>query len=101
VSEINIIEDGSLLAIINTWIEDCKFCNTPVLESNLVIIEISPRLFTYLLNHVSVLQETLAEAGSSHHATSSVSDGDYVYYHFGGAVLCVMLKSQYNKDIKK
>ena len=32
--------------------------------------------------------------------TTSVGDGDDVYYRFGGAALCAMLKSRY-KDIRK
>jgi len=100
VAEINITENASLSAFRNTWIEFCKLCNAPIPESNPVMIEISSRLFTYLLNHVSVFQETLAKEGLSNHATTSVSDGDDVYYHFSGAALCAMLKSRY-KDIRK
>ena len=60
-AEINITEDVSLLAIRNTWIELSKSCNTPFPESNPVMIEISSRLFTYLLNHVSTFQENLVQ----------------------------------------
>jgi len=100
VAEINITENASLSAIRNTWIEFCKFCNAPVLESNPVMIEISSQLSAYLLNHVSVFQENLVEEGLSDHAKTSVSDGDDIYYHFGGVALCAMLKSRY-KDIRK
>jgi len=83
VAEINFTADASSSAIRNIWIEFCKLCNTP--ESK---IEISSWIFIYLLNRVSTFQEIL---GLSQQATS---DRDDVYYCFGGAVLCAMLKSR-------
>jgi len=47
-----------------------------------------------------LFQEGLMEDILSHQATSSVSDGDAVYYRFGGATLCAVLKSRYSA-IKK
>ena len=92
---------SSLVSIRNTWLEFCKSCNTPVPTSNPVMIAVSSSLYAYLLNHVSAFQESVAEKSLTEHteAFSGASDGDDIYYRFGGAALCVMLKNRY-KEIK-
>ena len=91
---------SSLVSIRNTWLEFCKSCNTPVPTSNPVMIAVSSSLYAYLLNHVSAFQESVTEKSLTEHTEAFSGDGDDVYYRFGGAALCVMLKNRYN-EIKK
>ena len=88
--EIEIEENHSVSDIRQVWLEFCAANNTPVPESNRVMMNISSVVYSALLEHVS-----------NHHSTPSIEtespvetviDGDDVYYRFGGAALCEMLK---------
>lgn len=57
---------------------------------------ISARAYSYLLDQVSVYEASLADQTSLSAAEiTSVGDGGDVYYCFGGAVICTMLKHRY------
>ena len=91
---------ASLVAARNVWLEFCEKHNYPVLETNPVMMTISSRAYSHLLSHVSIYQASLAEQTSLGAAeVTSVGDGDDVYYHFGSAAICAMLKHRY-KELK-
>jgi len=94
-------QNASLAAIRNIWMEYCKNHETPVPTSNPVMITISARAYFYLLDQVAMFQKELPAASKSTEGpVPSNNDGDDVYYRFGGAAICAMLKQRYN-DIKK
>ena len=91
---------ASLVAARNVWLEFCKKHNSPVPETNPVMMAISSTAYSYLLNQVSIYQANLVEQTSLGAAeVTSVGDGDDVYYRFGGAAICAMLKHRY-KELK-
>ena len=61
---------SSLVTIRNSWLEFSKACNTPDPTSNPVMISISIS-YSYLLNHVSAFQESLAEKALTEESTES------------------------------
>ena len=64
------------------------------------MIVISSKAYSYLLDQVSVYQASLANPIPSDAVeNTSVGDGDDVYYRFGGATICTMLKHRYNTGI--
>ena len=95
-------QNASLAGIRNEWLEYCKDHETPVPTSNPVMMTISARTYFYLLDQVAVFQKELPAANKSteEQILSSNNDSDDVYYRFGGAAICAMLKQRY-KDIKK
>jgi len=82
------------------WMRFCRENATTIADSKPVMITVSSAIYSYLLQQVSVYQESLSgpdpRAGSSQ---TECSDGDDVYYRFGGGALCEMLKNRY-KEIK-
>ncbi|XP_065907081.1 uncharacterized protein [Dysidea avara] len=92
---------ATLVAARKTWLEFCKNCNFPVPGSNPVIMAISSRAYSYLLDQVSIYQASLTDQTHSDTAESLPvgEDGDDVYYRFGGAAICAMLKIRY-KEMK-
>ena len=81
----------SLVATRKMWLDFCKKCKFPVPEAN-------PVMIVYLLDQVSVYQASLANPTPSDALeNTSLFDGDDVYYHFGGATICAMLKRRYNE----
>lgn len=103
---INISENDAgyseIVTIRNTWLEFCRASSTPVPTSNPIMLAVSKRLYRFLLDHVSTFQDSLVKRCSMEDdsTSSSFSDGDDVYYRFGGAAICGMLKNRY-KAIKK
>ena len=103
---INISENDAgfseIVTIRNSWLEFCKACNTPVPTSNPIMLAVSSRLYRFLLDQVSSFQDSLIEKCTTEidQTSSSITDGDDVYYRFGGATICSMLKNRY-KAIKK
>ena len=85
----------SIVARRNLWIEFCKEHNTPVPESNPVMIMISSRAYFYLLDQVALYQNELSAANEPTDELVSNGDSDDVYYRFGGATICTMLKHRY------
>ena len=101
-ADINLDESAkaSLVAARNVWLEFCKKHNSPVPKTNPIMMAISSRAYSYLLDLVSVYQASLGDQTSLGAAEiTSVVDGDDVYYRFGGAAICAMLKHRY-KELK-
>ena len=89
---------ATLVATRKMWLEFCKKCNSPVPEQNPIMITISSRAYSYLLDQVSIYQASLIDPTTSDMVENiSVGDGDDVYYRFGGAAICAMLKHRYNE----
>jgi len=99
--KLNEASHPALVAARKTWLEFCKKCNLPVPESNPIMIAMSSRAYSYLLNQVSIYQETLTDETPSDMAETMPvgEDGDDVYYRFGGGAICSMLKLRY-KELK-
>ena len=92
-ADINLdVSDSSLAAIRNIWLKYCKDHETPVPTSNPVMMTISARTYFYLLDQVAMYISTEEQVTSN-------NNSDDVYYQFGGAAICAMLKQKY-KDIK-
>jgi len=87
---------SEIVTIRNIWLEFCKKCNTPVPTSNLVMLAVSSRLNRFLLDHVAAFQDSLVEGSSVEidQTSSRLTDGDDVYYQFGGGAICSMLKNR-------
>ena len=70
------------------WMRFCRENATTIADSKPVMITVSSAIYSYLLRQVSVYQESLSgpnpSAGSSQR---ECSDGDDVYYRFGGGAL--------------
>lgn len=90
--------DSSLAAIRSVWMEFCKDHATPVPTSNPIMMTISSRAYFYLLDQVAMYQNELPMANDkSTEEPVSNDDSDDVYYRFGGAAICTMLKHRYKK----
>jgi len=70
-------------------------------DSNPVMITMSSKAYRYLLDQVAIYQAGLTDQMPSDTSNSTPvgEDGDGVYYHFGGAAICAMLKHRY-KELK-
>ena len=65
------------------------------------MMTISSGAYFYLLDQVAMYQNELPKVNDkSTEEPVSNGDGDDVYYHFGGAAICTMLKHRY-KEIKR
>ena len=82
------------------WQDFCDFhSTTPATTCNNIMIHISSIVYHVMLEHVHTF--TSPQPQSHHFDTASCStDDDDVYYRFGGAALCSMLKTRY-KHIRK
>ena len=56
---------ASLVATRKLWLEFCKKCNSPVPEANPIMMAVSSRAYSYLLDQVSVYQASLADVTPS------------------------------------
>ena len=90
---------SSLISTRRTWIKFCKDHTTTVSDSKPVMMAISSAVYNYLLGQVSIYQESLTDQTPNRELSAQSSDGDDVYYRFGGGALCEMLKNRY-KEIK-
>ena len=103
-ADINLKESDSgnfwLAAVRSIWLEFYKDHETPVPSSNPIMMTISSRAYFYLQDQVAMYQRELSMANdkSTEEAVSS-GDSDDVYYRFGGAAICTMLKYRY-KEIR-
>ena len=93
--------NSSLAAVRSIWLEFCKDHETPVPSSNPIMMTISSRAYFYLQDQVAMYQRELSMANdkSTEEAVSN-GDSDDVYYCFGGAAICTMLKHRY-KEIRR
>ena len=69
---------------------------TPVPESNPVMMTITATIYRVLLEPVVSFQESLT-ATNTVTTAREFTDGDDVYYRFGGAAICDMLKFHYKQ----
>jgi len=74
----------------------CSANGAPVLESNPVMMTITATIYRVLLEHVMSFQESLTATNIVTKA-SEYTDGYDVYYRFGGAAICGMLKLHYEQ----
>ena len=88
----------TLVAARKTWMEFCKKCNRPVPESNPVMLAMSSKAYSYLLDQVAIYQADLTDQDTLESIPVGEDDDD-VYYRFGGAAICAMLKLRY-KELK-
>jgi len=80
----------------DAWLHFCSANGAPVPESNPVMITITATIYTVLLEHVMSFQESLTATNIVTKA-SEYTDGDDVYYRFGGAAICDVLKLHYEQ----
>ena len=81
------------------WLDFCDSSSVPFSDSSKVMMTLSSTVYELLLGRVESFQETLfASVDKPSHPTSN--DSDDVYFRFGGAAICEMLKSHY-KQIKQ
>ena len=92
---------SSLVSTRKTWIQFCRDNLTTISDCKPVMIVLSSAVYNYLLKQVSIYQKGLTGQlfGGEFSKAATCSDGDDVYYRFGGGVLCDMLKHRY-KEIK-
>ena len=81
----------------DAWLQFCAANDTPVPKSNPVMITISSIMYRVMLERVARYQESLTTDHDTTAIASDYKDGDDVYYQFGGAVICEMLKLHYQK----
>jgi len=91
-----IIKDLPECGISNTRDSFCLTNDAPVLDNNLVMMTISSTIYRMLLECVKSFQDFLT-AIDAIATTSEYTDGDDVYYRFGGAAICDMLKLHYDQ----
>ena len=77
------------------WLNFAKENGIPVPDCNQVMITLSSVMYSFLLDHVERFQRRLIEPKN----VIVVTDDDDVYFWFGGATLCNMLRALY-KQIK-
>ena len=94
--KLNEANHATLVAARKTWLEFCKKLNLSVPLSNPIMIAMSSRVYSYLLNQVSIYQDSLTDQ-TPVETTLVCEDGDDVYYRFGGATICSMLKLRYSE----
>ena len=87
----------SLVAVRRIWLEFCKKHNTAVPTSNPVMIAISSGVYHYLLDQVLSYQTSFVDRACMEESPIISSDDDDVYFRFGSAALCSMLKRRYNE----
>ena len=93
--------NSSLAAVRSIWLEFSKDHETPVPSSNTIMMTISSRAYFYLQDQVAMYQRELSMANDkSTEEAVSIGDSDNVYYRFGGAAICTMLKHRY-KEIRR
>ena len=80
----------------DAWLHFCSANGAPVPESNPVMMTITAIVYRVLLERVMSFQESLT-ATNTVTTTSEYTDGDDVYYRFGGATICDMLKLHYKQ----
>ena len=80
----------------DAWLHFCSANGTPVPESNPVMMTITATIYRVLLERVMSLQESLT-ATNTVATAREFTDGDDVYYRFGGAAICDMLKLHYKQ----
>jgi len=80
----------------DAWLQFCSTNGVPVPESNPVMMTISSTLYRVLLERVMSFQDSLI-ATNTVATASEYKDGDDVYYRFGGAAICDMLKVHYKQ----
>jgi len=91
-------DHAMLVTAKKSWLECCKKCDLPVPENNSIMITMTFRIYSYLLGQVSLYQESLtdqAQISGTTEATPVIEDSNDVYYRFGGATICSMLKLRY------
>lgn len=80
----------------DAWLRYCAANDTAVPKSNPVMITISATIYKVLLERVSSFQRSLTTTVATAE-DSDYKDGDDVYYRFGGAAICEMLKLHYQQ----
>ena len=80
----------------DAWLYFCSANGAAVPESNPVMMTITATIYRVLLDCVLNFQESLTTPNGSV-AVSEYTDGDDVYYRFGGAAICDMLKLHYKQ----
>ena len=80
----------------DAWLHFCSANGTPVPESNPVMMTITATIYRVLLERVMSFQESLT-ATNTVATAREYTDGDDVYYRFGGAAICDMLKLHYKQ----
>ena len=80
----------------DAWLQFCSANGVPVPESNPVMMTITSTIYRVLLESVMNFQESLT-ATNAVATASEYKDGDDVYYRFGGATICEMLKLHYKQ----
>ena len=80
----------------DTWLQFCAANDTPVSESNPVMMTVSSTIYRVLLECVTSFQESLVTTDATA-ITNGYEDGDDVYYRFGGAAICEMLELHYQQ----
>ena len=78
----------------DAWLYYCALNDVPVPKSNPVMITMSATIYK-VLEHVTSFQESLTATKAA--VDGSYKDGDNVYYRFGGAAICEMLKLRYQQ----
>ena len=78
----------------DAWLHFCSANEVPVPESNPVMMTITGTIYRVLLECVMSFQESLT-ATNTVTTAREYTDGDDVYYRFGGAAICDMLKLHY------
>ena len=79
------------------WQDFCDFHSTTPTTCNNIMIHLSSIVYHVMLEHVHTFTSPQPQ---SHHFDTASTDDDDVYYRFGGAALCSMLKTRY-KHIRK
>ena len=80
----------------DAWLHYCATNDMPVPKSNPVMITISATIYKVLLERVSSFQRSLSTTVATA-VDGGYRDGDNVYYRFGGAAICEMLKLHYQQ----
>ena len=78
------------------WLDFCDINGLPVPDSNVVMMTISSAIYELLLEQTESFKNSLT---TDHDITqiSIATDGDDVYFRFGGAALCDMLHLRYQQ----
>ena len=80
----------------DAWLHFCSNNSVPVPKSNPVMMTVSSTIYRVLLERVMSFQESL-KATNAVATSREYTDGDDVYYRFGGAAICDMLKLHYKQ----
>ena len=87
----------SVAALRMQWLDFCDINGLPVPESNVVMMTISTAIYELLLKQTESFKNSLTTNTTKLLPPPSATDGDDVYFRFGGAALCDMLHLRYQQ----